>query len=343
MALAGFSLLLIMIIAGFFLWSVTRTSTALIADTTQASLETRQVEAMAHELAIISTNVHEFIAGNDGNSREACLASLAAIHRMLDNMLAQDADPGDRSFPALLHGSFGSAEASLNKLFSLKDPVGRDRESARRLLLETVRLIAFMNADIGTFRKGRIDASIGRIADHARALQTIVNLSVVMTLLIATVLLLGFAHFIRRTISVPLNDLQEGAREFSKGNLDFRLRVQGTDEISLIAGQMNDMADELTLSLRTLEDKLSESSNALAAVGRMEITIRHEINNPLTTIIGNLELLIEQYERKDRDLAARLELIMNNALRVAEIARRLHDIKKKEQHVDRRTGVKTAD
>jgi len=339
-ALAGFSLLLIIIIAGFFLRNVMRANSALVAESAQASMEIRQVEAMAQELAILSTNISELISSKDNKFRAACQVSRTAVHNILDNMLAQDSDPADRSFPALLHGSFGSMEASLDKLLSLKDPAGRDRESARRLLLETIRLVAFMNADIGAFRKGKIDARVSQIADRTRPLQTNIVLFVVMTLLIAMVLLLGFAHLTRLVISIPLNNLREGALEFSRGNLDYRLPVQGTDEIALIAGQMNGMADSLKLSLRVLEDKLSESTNALAAARRTEIAIRHEINNPLTIVIGNVELLMDRYEHKDKDLTARLEVVLNSSLRIAEITRRLQEIKREN---DRRTNVKTAD
>jgi signal transduction histidine kinase len=104
--------------------------------------------------------------------------------------------------------------------------------------------------------------------------------------------------------------------------------MQGSDEISLIAGQLNDMADSLKHSLRELEDKLSDNANALAAVRGQEIAVRHEINNPLTTVIGNVELLIERYEHKDKDLVARLEVILNNALRIAETTTRLQQNKK---------------
>jgi signal transduction histidine kinase len=65
----------------------------------------------------------------------------------------------------------------------------------------------------------------------------------------------------------------------------------------------------------------------LGAIGEVVITVRHEINNPLTTVIGNTELLIERYGQGDRDLAARLEIILDNALRIAEIVKQLQAIK----------------
>ena len=80
----------------------------------------------------------------------------------------------------------------------------------------------------------------------------------------------------------------------------------------------------------------------VGAIGQVGVAMRHEINNPLTTVIGNIELLMERYEEKDKELVKRLETILNNALRIAEIVKRLEEIKK-EKTVDYLNGVKMTD
>jgi signal transduction histidine kinase len=70
--------------------------------------------------------------------------------------------------------------------------------------------------------------------------------------------------------------------------------------------------------------------------------MRHEINNPLTTVIGNAELLLERYEEAGSDLKKRLELILENAVRIAEILKRLQDIKRV-RTVEYVEGVKMTD
>jgi PAS domain S-box-containing protein len=80
----------------------------------------------------------------------------------------------------------------------------------------------------------------------------------------------------------------------------------------------------------------------LGAIGQVGVAVRHEINNPLTTVIGNIELLMERYEDKDKELFVRLETVLNNALRIAEIVKRLEGIKK-EKTVDYLQGVKMTD
>ncbi len=73
--------------------------------------------------------------------------------------------------------------------------------------------------------------------------------------------------------------------------------------------------------------ELLVKAERLGAICQVGIAVRHEINNPLTTVIGNTELLIERYENTDHDLKARLDMILNNALRIAEIVKRLEGIK----------------
>jgi len=83
-------------------------------------------------------------------------------------------------------------------------------------------------------------------------------------------------------------------------------------------------------------------SERLGALGQLGVAVRHEINNPLTTVIGNTEILLERYEEKDKDLAVRLQSILNNALRIAEIVKRLQEIKQ-DKVVEYLKGVNMTD
>lgn len=80
----------------------------------------------------------------------------------------------------------------------------------------------------------------------------------------------------------------------------------------------------------------------LAAIGQMGIAVRHEINNPLTTVIGNIELILDRHGEMPEDLKTRLQAVLENALRIAEIVKRLHEIKH-EKTVEYVDGVKMTD
>jgi C4-dicarboxylate-specific signal transduction histidine kinase len=80
----------------------------------------------------------------------------------------------------------------------------------------------------------------------------------------------------------------------------------------------------------------------LAAIGQVGIAVRHEINNPLTTVIGNIELILDRHGEMPEDLKTRLQAVLENALRIAEIVKRLHEIKH-EKTVEYVDGVKMTD
>jgi two-component system NtrC family sensor kinase len=80
----------------------------------------------------------------------------------------------------------------------------------------------------------------------------------------------------------------------------------------------------------------------LGAIGQVGIAMRHEINNPLTTVIGNVELLLERYAEKDKDIETRLKIILNNALRIAESIKRVEELKQ-DKVVEYLKGVKMTD
>jgi signal transduction histidine kinase len=328
-AMAGFGLLLIVLFEGFSLRDVIRSFSALITETEQASLQRQQVEAMSQELAVMSVNMHEFIASKDGAFREAADVSRAAVHRMLDAFNAQVLDADDRRISRLLHASFSSMEKTADRLFSLKDPVGRDRVSANSLALETRGLVASMHKDIEAYQKGRGDAQTSKLSDHFRSMKTRVVLLFITILLASAGVLLVFAIAIHRAAAVPLSRQPEGAREPRTGN------PRGLSDIAHYPANLNGAADALNGSYAEMKQPGDKA-------GQMGLAIRHEINNPLTTIIGNVELLIERYEHKDKELTARLETILNNGLRIAEITRRPHATKK-ETSEDHRTGVDMTD
>jgi len=92
---------------------------------------------------------------------------------------------------------------------------------------------------------------------------------------------------------------------------------------------------------RNLRELLVQAER-LSAIGQVVVAVRHEINNPLTTVIGNTELLLERYEHVDADLKKRLETVLDNALRISEIVKRLQGIKQ-ERTVEYVQGVKMTD
>lgn len=75
-----------------------------------------------------------------------------------------------------------------------------------------------------------------------------------------------------------------------------------------------------------LQRKLLESER-LAAYTQTVITLNHEINNPLTTVLGNLFLLEKETQQyQDAKLAERLKVIHENSMRIQNVIKKLERI-----------------
>jgi len=72
---------------------------------------------------------------------------------------------------------------------------------------------------------------------------------------------------------------------------------------------------------QSMEEKAQVASR-LAAIGEMAAGIAHEINNPLTGVIGFSELIMD-HPGVPQDVKENLQLIAEGSKRVADIVKRL--------------------
>ena len=85
-----------------------------------------------------------------------------------------------------------------------------------------------------------------------------------------------------------------------------------------------DLTDRARLEAQLLR------SEKLSSVGVLAAGVAHEINNPLTTILGYAKLLLEGLDQDHTDRPA-LELVADEARRVQEIVRNLLDFSRQEE------------
>ncbi len=128
------------------------------------------------------------------------------------------------------------------------------------------------------------------------------------------------------------------------------VRPDGTNAFVEVSGRVLQHKQQPTgfqLAARDVTEQknlreLLVQAERLSAIGQIVVAVRHEINNPLTTVIGNAELLLDRHGTVEGDLKRRLETILDNSLRISEIIKRLQEIKQVKT-VDYVRGVKMTD
>ena len=79
-----------------------------------------------------------------------------------------------------------------------------------------------------------------------------------------------------------------------------------------------------------------------ASLGRYMLEMRHSLNNALTSILGNSELLLMDDQSLSPGLRLQIETIRNMGMRMNEILQRFSSLQKEMQLVEQQAWAKTA-
>jgi C4-dicarboxylate-specific signal transduction histidine kinase/CheY-like chemotaxis protein len=177
----------------------------------------------------------------------------------------------------------------------------------------------------------QLETTTARLGEYTRTLYLLLAGFGLFTILA----LLQFRRVHREEIWQPLEDLRRMVMQVRSGNLDltgtaprsieFGPLVQGFLDM---AGDLREMRDgleqkvhERTTALKTVQDDLVQAAK-LSALGQLISGVAHEINNPLTSILGFSELILSRPEL-DLRLKLQVQTIREEALRLRTLVTNL--------------------
>jgi two-component system, NtrC family, sensor kinase len=165
----------------------------------------------------------------------------------------------------------------------------------------------------------RVELAVG--ANVGAALQGSNRLLLALTLTDGALILLFGALFVRSVVR-PLGDLARAAQRVAEGDLSGPPVEAGGGEVGALA----DAFSRMTASLREQRERLEATraqvvaQEKLATVGRLAAGVAHEIGNPLTSVLGYVDLLLPEMKGESRDL---LERVKGETARIHRI---VHDL-----------------
>ncbi|NFH10120.1 HAMP domain-containing histidine kinase [Clostridium botulinum] len=118
--------------------------------------------------------------------------------------------------------------------------------------------------------------------------------SVSAFLLAVIVFIFGFLFVTKRKMNY-IEEISNGLLQISKGNLDYRVKRVGDDELALLADNINYMAKEL-------DDKIEEERKIEKAKNDLITNVSHDLRTPLTSIMGYLGLIKEKKFKSEKEL-----------------------------------------
>jgi two-component system NtrC family sensor kinase len=176
--------------------------------------------------------------------------------------------------------------------------------------------------------------------------------------LLGIVLVIVIAVVVAQTLTRPLRKMAQLAREVAEGNYEGEIQVGSKDEVGRLAESFNIMTGKLAKLLgelrewaRTLEEKVEQRSHEiramedqlmqsekLASLGKLAAGVAHEINNPMTGILTNASLLLEDLPADD-SRREDLQTIVNETIRCRRIVKGLLDFARQSRPEKKKMSV----
>ena len=129
---------------------------------------------------------------------------------------------------------------------------------------------------------------IFRSFENARQRLALLRREFVLLGLLAMLAGLGLTYMLAHKIMRPVEKLDRAAAEVARQNYDYRVPVDGHDELGRLAVTFNNMCS----SIQSARQELIRQER-ISTIGRLSSSIVHDLRNPLAAIYGGSELMVD--------------------------------------------------
>ncbi len=228
----------------------------------------------------------------------------AAVYTHLRGYLSRPLSPAERQQIERVKEEHQQLEVAARRVMSSPSSTSAYSADANADMRRHAFAVLDVLRDFVSMRERALESLVDTQADTMR--RVTVSL-VVLVALFALVQVLVVARFVRRRVTMPLEQIAEAVSRVGTNDRDVRLPTASDQEFAELADAFNAMSSRLAearADLETRNTSLSEAlsqvrttqdelvrSETLSAIGRMTAGLAHELNNPLATVLASSELL----------------------------------------------------
>lgn len=270
-------------------------------------------EQFIHQAHLLNTFDQTHMAAYEQGVRETRAATerLVVLIEDADRKVAEQIDALARDSDRMFR------ERGLPAIAAADHPTVRDLSTSIHAIVDrVVDLTDTLVEDLDRRSKAAIRRA-AEVRDRATLVSTVCfGLAFVLAAIVGT--------WLTRSIVRPVAALWRGARRVGAGDLTVRIPTGGAGELAQLAETFNQMTEDLKHNQAALV-----RSQKLAAIGQLAAGVAHEINNPLSVILGYAKLLGRRANAaEDRE---ELQAIEDEAVQCQRIVQELLDFARPHQ------------
>ncbi|WP_315116335.1 HAMP domain-containing sensor histidine kinase [uncultured Clostridium sp.] len=146
-------------------------------------------------------------------------------------------------------------------------------------------------------------------------------MAISLYIIIFTIIMIIYAKLTSRNLTKPLKALMDGVKAIARGDYSARINVKSKNEFGELGDAFNLMVEKIEEE-RTLKEKSEENRR------RLIMDISHDLKNPLVSIRGYSNLLVNNHNLDDEERIKYLNVIEKNSIRVNDLITDLFELSK---------------